>query len=228
MAINSLPALRDYWKDDIVFNYRPVANRITRDRFREITRYLHYVNNTTLAARGSPNYDRLGKVRPLIEYLQSRFSYVYTPGENIAVDEAMIKFQGRSSLKQFMPKKPVKRGIKVWVLGDSSNGYFSRLEVYTGKKPNSVEHNLGERVVKDLTKDFQNKRYSVFFDSFFTSKSLICDLERVGIYSCGTARKDRKFFPVKLRNEKLKERYAQCHPRRVGRGSSWLGGGIVS
>jgi hypothetical protein len=45
-----------------------------------------------------------------------------------------------------MPKKPIKRGIKVWVLGDSKNGFFSRLEVYTGKKER-VEHDLGARVV---------------------------------------------------------------------------------
>ncbi len=56
------------------------------------------------------------------------------PGKELAADEAMIKFQGRSSLKQYMPKKPIKRGMKVWVLGDSSNGYFCRLDIYTGKK----------------------------------------------------------------------------------------------
>ena len=65
----------------------------------------------------------------------------------------MIKFQGRSSLKKYMPQKPIKRGIKVWVLADSRNGYFSRLEVYTGRKRNT-EHGLGEIVVKDLTLDF--------------------------------------------------------------------------
>ena len=26
-------------------------------------------------------------------------------------------------MKQYMPKKPTKRGFKVWVRGDSSNGY---------------------------------------------------------------------------------------------------------
>ena len=49
--------------------------------------------------------------------------------------------------------KPIKRGIKLWVLADE-NGLFSRFEVYTGKK-DGVEHSLGARVVKDLTKDFQ-------------------------------------------------------------------------
>ena len=55
---------------------------------------------------------------------------MYAPHKEIAVDEAMIKFQGRSSLKQYLPKKPTKRGIKVWVLADSKNGYFSNFQVY--------------------------------------------------------------------------------------------------
>ena len=63
----------------------------------------------------------------------------YEQSKEVAVDEAMIKFQGHSSLKQYMPKKPIKRGIKVWVLGDSTNGYFSRFDVYTGKGEGRVE-----------------------------------------------------------------------------------------
>ena len=58
----------------------------------------------------------------------------------------MIKFQGRSSLKQYMPLKPVKRGIKVWLLADSRNGYFSKFNVYTGKGA-TAEKGLGMRVV---------------------------------------------------------------------------------
>ena len=206
MGINSLPAIYDYWKKDPIYHYAPIADHISRDRFREIGRYLHYADNSTLSPPGSPDYDRLGKVRPLLTYLQSRFSAVYTPGRELAVDEAMIKFQGRSSLKQYMPKKPIKRGIKVWVLADSANGYFCRLEVYTGKKGPNPEKNLGERVVKGLTKDFHGRWHRVYFDNFFTSKKLICDLEVVGLYGCGTARKDRKGFPEDLKNAKFKTR----------------------
>ena len=66
------------------------------------------------------------------------------------MDEAMIKFTGRSAVKQYMPMKPIKRGIKVWVLGDSHNGYFHTFQVYTGKE-GSGEKQLGQRVVKDLS-----------------------------------------------------------------------------
>lgn len=89
---------------------------------------------TISAQRGDPAHDRLGKVRPLIDLLSSKFETFYEPSKNVAVDEAMIKFQGRSSLKQYMPQKSIKRGIKLWVLGDSCNGYFSWLDIYTGTK----------------------------------------------------------------------------------------------
>ena len=61
-------------------------------------------------------HDRLGKVRPLIDHLNREFCSLYGPSRDVAVDEA---FQGRSTLKQYMPMKPIKHGVKVWVLGGS-------------------------------------------------------------------------------------------------------------
>ena len=120
---------------------------------------------------------------------------MYDPHCEVAVDEAMIKFQGRSSLKQYIPKKPIKRGIKVWVLGDSRNGFFSELEVYTGKE-GSGETELGGRVMSTLTRNLVGKHHHVFFDNLFTSPKLLEDLLGDGIYSCGTARINRRGFPA--------------------------------
>ena len=206
MGINHLPSLNDYWSRDPRLRYAPVADRITRDQFREISRYLHFVDNDTLVPRGEDGHDRLGKVRPLIDHLSTKFAEAYEPHRDISVDEAMIKFQGRSSLKQYMPLKPTKHGIKVWVAADSTNGYFLRFEIYTGKKNNTTEHGLGARVVKTLTADFKGKHHHVYFDNFFSSLKLLEDLEEDKIYGCGTARKDRKGFPTQLKKPRLKNR----------------------
>ena len=66
---------------------------------------------------------------PIIDELQNRFQEVYQPNREVAVDKAMIKFQGRSSMKQYMPLEPIKRGIMVWMLGDSINSYVCRFNV---------------------------------------------------------------------------------------------------
>ena len=117
MGINSLPALKDYWKRDPAFHYSPIADRISRDRFLEISRYLHFVDNDTFPQRDSPAYDRLGKVRPLIDHFTEKFISVYSPHKEVAVDEAMIKFTGRSSVKQYMPMKGMgTRRQQQWLL----------------------------------------------------------------------------------------------------------------
>ena len=86
------------------------------------------------------------------------------------MDEATIKFTGRSTLKQFMPMKPVKRGIKVWALADSRNGYFHKFQVYSGKE-GSGEKQLDQRVVKDLTQHLKGKHHHVSFDNFSPARS---------------------------------------------------------
>lgn len=85
-------------------------------------------DNSTLVPRGSPGHDRLGKVPPVLSRLCEGFASLYDPSKHLSADEAMIIFQGRSFLKQYMPMKPVKRGIKVWVIADSTAGCFSRVE----------------------------------------------------------------------------------------------------
>ena len=163
-----------------------------------------------LSPRGDPSYDRLGKIRPLIEHISNHFQTVYHPSKHVAVDEAMIKFQGRSSLKQYMPKKLVKRGIKVWVLGDSANGYFSKFQVYTGEK-DVRKTGLEKHVVKTLTKGLEKKNHHVFFDNFFTGVKLLEDLREDGILGCGTVQCDRKGLPPDLKKPVFKKRYVFTH-----------------
>ena len=82
--------------------------------------------------------------------IEEKFASLYNPSRENAIDEAMVPYKGRSSLKQYMPKKPVRRGLKVWMRADSNNGYVSQFQVYVGKET-SAEIGLGARVVKDLT-----------------------------------------------------------------------------
>ena len=157
MGVVQLPAIADYWKTDEIFHYSPIASRISRNRFFELQRYLHFVDNSTLQPTTSPGYDKLGKIRPIIELVRAQFTNTYHLHREVSVDEAMIPFKGRSSMKQYMPKKPIKRGFKVWTLADAHNGYVSDIQVYTGRKGTTAEKGLGARVVKDLCSHLQSR-----------------------------------------------------------------------
>ena len=65
MGLVKLPSMYDYWGRDEVFHYSAIAGRITRDRFCELHRFLHFVDNCTLSTPGTPGYDNLGKIRPI-------------------------------------------------------------------------------------------------------------------------------------------------------------------
>ena len=206
----SLPALDDYWRRDPLLHYGGIADRISRQRFRELNRYLHFCNNQDLCQRGNPGYDRLGKVRKIMEKLQERFLTVYQPHCEIAIDEAMIPFQGRSSLKQYMPKKPIKRGIKVWCRADSHIGYVCEVQVYTGRA-DSEEHGLGKRVVLDLVSQLEGRKHHIYFDNFFNSVSLLTTLREKGLYGCGTARQNYKEYPEVLKIKGKSKRELATH-----------------
>jgi hypothetical protein len=93
----------------------------------------------------------------------------------------MIKFKGRSSVKQYLPMKPTKRGFKIWTLADASNGYVYSFRIYKGKETIRTEA-LGERVVKDIVKELRFSYRKVYFDNFFTTPNLLEYLYKKGIY----------------------------------------------
>ena len=101
MGIVKLPSLYDFWKNDPYYHYTPIAYQISQDRFMDISQYLHFVDNAMLALPGTPQYDRLGKVRPILEFLNNKFLTLYNPNRDNSIDEAMIKFKGRSVMKQY-------------------------------------------------------------------------------------------------------------------------------
>lgn len=62
----------------------------------------------------------------------------------------MIKFKERSSLKQYNPMKPIKRGYKLWSIADQK-GYILNFSIYQGKNEalerEFKDFNLRERIV---------------------------------------------------------------------------------
>ena len=113
-------------------------------------------------------------------------------------------------MKQFMPMKPVKRGIKVWECAEASSGFVCDFQVCTGKRQDGVtEKNLGYLVVHDLTQNFTGKNHHIFCNNFFTSVSLPEDLLNDNNYLCGTTRAIRKDFPKELANNLQVKRFKQ-------------------
>ena len=51
----------------------------------------------------------------------------------------------------FIPSKPGRYGIEIWVLTDSANHYCIKAKIYTGKKGIEREKKQGSRFFLELT-----------------------------------------------------------------------------
>ena len=72
-----------------------------------------------------------------------------------------------------MPNKPVKFGIKFWLLCEVDEKYICNGFVYLGANENRLdEETLGGFVVKELMSPFLNKGYCVTADNFFARLEL--------------------------------------------------------
>ena len=103
MGITRLPEIRDYWAVDTKMHNTFIASRITRDHFEEnITRYLHFVDNTTLPSRDETGYHRLQKIMPAITAMKEKFVGNYNPHPENSIDEAMIPFKGIYTIYMYL------------------------------------------------------------------------------------------------------------------------------
>lgn len=113
-------------------------------------------------------------------------------------------FTGRCSFKQYMPKKPARYGLKLWVACDAKTSYAWKIQPYTGKPASGVrEKNLSSRVVLDLTPGLEHRH--VTCDNFFTSYALATALLDKDITMLGTIRANKPELPQELTSARGRE-----------------------
>ena len=176
-----LPAanVRQYWRRGFFLATPNVPALMTRDAFLAMDRYFHGFNRRAIP-RG--NQDRLVAVRPVMEYLQDRCRTLVVPGKNLSLDEGMMAYKGRLSIKVYNPKKPKKYGVKFFFITKSSTGYVLDFSIYSG-----VYSTLRDTVF-GLVDRFRNQGYHLFRDNYYNSVSLAQELYDAGIHCSGTLR----------------------------------------
>ena len=174
------PNLEMYWSVDEVDATPHFGKTMPRNRFQIIWRFLHYNDNASQDAM-----DKLYKVRPVLDYIVGKFKELYQPGQNICIDEGMMQWRGRLSFRVNNPQKPVKYGIKSYILCDSRTGYCFNMRPYVG------EHSTLPDTVFDLLDRLPGHGYTLFMDNFYNSVALSERLLGAQTNVCGTLRKNR-------------------------------------
>ena len=106
--------LHDYWSRLEQIHTPFYGETMTEDRFLHILWFLHFADNSRRLNPGE-EYDRLWKMT-VFNTLNQAYPKFYNPLEHLAVDEVIVKFQGRVIFRQFIPKKRKCFGIKIYKL----------------------------------------------------------------------------------------------------------------
>ena len=128
-----------YWrtKDSFLTATPGFAKVFVRDRFLAIWSMLHCVNEN------DPNVnkdDKIYKTRPILNYILPRFQRHFVPDCELSLDEGMIPTKNSLSIKQYIKDKPIRWGLKTFLLTDSAHGYIVNAVVYT--KPIYLHPNI--------------------------------------------------------------------------------------
>ena len=138
--------------------------------------------------------EQVGKVRPVLDVLEKTFPACYKLGKNTSVDESMIAYSAVLGFLQYIPMKPIKKGIRLWARSCSETGYMDWFNVYLGQRE-CYPKGLGHHIVSNLTDGIQRSNGHLYMDNFFTSCQLFSDPLENGLYACGTTQPQWSGFP---------------------------------
>jgi len=110
MGIFPYPATRQYWEDPQQ-KVQMIRETMTLFRFKQISRAFVVGTDLERGVKMTERKDRLGKIRPVLDHLNKRWSEGFRPGRHLSFDEMMCRFKGNLSFNCRMPQKPIKNGI---------------------------------------------------------------------------------------------------------------------
>ncbi|XP_015175257.1 PREDICTED: uncharacterized protein LOC107065789 [Polistes dominula] len=154
---------------------------MSRNRFELLLSNLHMANNETIEEN-----NRLGKVFPLINILTHNYQKVFSPGEDIVVDETLY-------------------GIKIFKLRSIEGCTWSK-KVYSGRDTSGRRQvGIAENVCIELANKLLNEVRSLFVDNFYTSYELVVKFLQFKTHVVGIERHNQKFMPRFVMSYPLKK-----------------------
>lgn len=200
-----------YWGKTGEFPVHEISNYMSQQRFEQLKRYFHVspVSPTPLLRSQWTK-----KLEPLASNLQRNFQKYIIPASNVAVDEMMIRFSGRSKHTVIMRSKPIPKGYKVFALCERGYTYsfmfssrldsFSNLDsnLYLGDQRLSATSHTVFQLVMSLP--VQSHRFILYCDNYFSNIPLFVALREYMVAACGTVRPNSALYPRAFKIDKAK------------------------
>lgn len=198
MGMVNMPSIRHYWSNRPLFHIRPISDALSRNRFELLLKMWHFSDNNSC-----PEGDRLYKIQPLLDMFIQNSQKVFTPGQVVCIDETLVPFRGRLVMKQYIPQKTHKYGVKLFKLC-CDRGYTWNLKVYAGKEADGGV-SVPTKIVTSLAENLLDSGRVIITDNYYTSLELANILLDRKTHLIGTLRSNRRGNPRDVIQKKLKK-----------------------
>ena len=217
MGLHKYTKIDLYWSDSIIYkNY--LKDLMPKHYFYLLSKALHFpekeekddesTNNSTKdddKSEISFKVDPRQKIQLYLEKLAQNFQKYYALGANITIDESLLQFKGRNSMKFYIPMKPHKWGFKIHLLCDSDTHYLYNMLFDPGKIGKEFlqydeNYTLSENIVLKLLSCLKdNKERNLFCDGWYSSIGLMKKLSKMGYLVTTVLRNNSKELPSKIK-----------------------------
>ncbi len=140
-------------------------------KFFTVLCYLHCcpaVNQDPSADTYDPSY----KVAEVRDYLEGRYKELFVPGQQLSLDETLIRTFAQMKFKVRIVTKASRHGMKIYVITDAQAAYVLCVVFYTGKSTynsHDTEDKLTTvQIVNKLVEPFAGSNRTIYVDRFYT------------------------------------------------------------
>jgi hypothetical protein len=214
MGIKNKPYRRNYWSKYELLECQVIPRMMSCRRWEDITQYIYLVDNRKVVRDSRQvGYDKLAKVKWLVELFSKKSRELYNPGEFLTVDECVIPYKViYCEVRQFFRNKPTKFGIKMWCVASNTSQYITDVQVYEGAGSHTAKEGMACEVVTTLLQGPEGHWHTLVCDNLFSSLQLFHDLLNKGIWAIGTLQPNRVGIPRSM---------------VLHKGKNWKGGSLV-
>ncbi|XP_023952412.2 piggyBac transposable element-derived protein 4 [Bicyclus anynana] len=189
MGVSFMWEIRDYWDGSLdmlgASNFSPY---MSMERFIILMKCLHFNDNSDMRAPVLNTEARLFKIKPILTHLNNKFQQMYTPAQNIALDETLLMWKGWIGR---LVSREANRGVKSYEIWEPQTGYLWRFEVLAHNPLEASTPSIVSRLLRGL----EYKGYTLWMDDHYQSPRLARLLKSLGFDCAGTVRTDREFVP---------------------------------
>ena len=193
-SVNPSRQLRHIFSSEPFLNNMEIHQIFTLCHFTKTSNYLCVSDKSLEPPRDSDAYDKMFKIRPIVEHLNKMFPQYFHYSGHVVLDKSTVAMKNRDNCKQYNPSKPAKWGWKVWSLCDGNDiekPYLLSFSPYLGKKHTKVsKYGLYFDVVQKMTKPLRGSNVRLYTDSAYSSVRNLLYLKKHSIFVTCTVRQN--------------------------------------